>query len=162
MLRKRAGHQYSFNNTSRWSFENLLDDANNIRENLRDYVLGFSESVRDIFDKSKFDDIIADLDNNDLLYLVVQRFAEVNLSPQAVDNTTMGHVFEELIRKFAEASNETAGEHFTPREVIKLMVDILLSPDREEIENTPHISRSIYETFTPRWIQTRVSYELAA
>ncbi|WP_333810687.1 type I restriction-modification system subunit M N-terminal domain-containing protein [Timonella senegalensis] len=162
MLRKRAGHQYSFYNTSRWSFENLRDDANNIRENLRDYVLGFSESVRDIFDKYKFDDIIADLDNNDLLYLVVQRFAEVNLSPQAVDNTTMGHVFEELIRKFAEASNETAGEHFTPREVIKLMVDILLSPDREEIENTPHISRSIYETFTPRWIQTRVSYELAA
>ncbi len=145
MLRKRANHQYSFYNTSRWSFENLLNDPNNIKANLTDYVTGFSDSVRDIFDKYEFEKIIDKLDENDLLYLVVQKFQEVDLSPQKVNNTAMGHVFEELIRKFAEASNETAGEHFTPREVIELMVDILLSPDKQEIENTPHISRSIYD-----------------
>ncbi len=89
----------------------------------------FSPSVRDIFDKYKFEDTIADLASHDLLLQMLQHFAKVNLHPDAVSNEQMGHIFEELIRKFAEASNETAGEHFTPREVIELMVSLLVESD---------------------------------
>jgi type I restriction enzyme M protein len=107
-----------------------LGDSENLAANLLDYVTGFSVNVKDIFDKYKISERIAELDEHDLLFHVTQRFAAVDLSPTAVPNEEMGHIFEELIRKFAEASNETAGEHFTPRDVIELMVDILLAPER--------------------------------
>jgi type I restriction enzyme M protein len=144
LLRTRAAHQYSFFNTSRFNLRAVLGDPENIAANLMDYVAGFSENVRDIFDKYKISDRLHELDDARLLFLVTQKFAEVDLSPGAVPNEEMGHIFEELIRKFAEASNETAGEHFTPRDVIELMVDLLLNPDTDAL-TTPNAVRSIYD-----------------
>ncbi|MBM7499610.1 type I restriction enzyme M protein [Brachybacterium muris] len=143
MLRNKAGHEYSFFNASRHDLKSLQGDPDNLEENLRDYVGAFSENVRDIFEKYKFEDAIIDLARNDLLLQVLQHFAKVDLHPQAVSNEQMGHIFEELIRKFAEASNETAGEHFTPREVIELMVTILLDGDPDLGKD--HVVRSVYD-----------------
>ena len=143
MLRKKAGHQYSFFNASRHDLKSLQGDPDNLEENLRDYVGAFSENVRDIFEKYKFEDAIIDLARNDLLLQVLQHFAKVDLHPDTVSNEQMGHIFEELIRKFAEASNETAGEHFTPREVIELMVTILLDGDPDLGKD--HVVRSVYD-----------------
>ena len=144
LLRARASHEYSFFNTSRFDLRAVLGDPDNITANLLDYVGGFSENVRDIFDKYKVTDRFHELDEAGLLFLVTQKFSEVDLSPGAVPNEEMGHIFEELIRKFAEASNETAGEHFTPRDVIELMVDLLLTPDTDALV-TPNAVRSIYD-----------------
>lgn len=144
LLRTRAAHRYSFFNTSRFDLRAVLGDPENIAANLLDYVAGFSENVRDIFDKYKITDRFHELDDAGLLFLVTQKFAEVDLSPGAVPNEEMGHIFEELIRKFAEASNETAGEHFTPRDVIELMVDLLLTPEADAL-TTPNAVRSIYD-----------------
>jgi type I restriction enzyme M protein len=144
LLRARASHAYSFFNTSRFDLRGVLGDPDNITANLLDYVGGFSENVRDIFEKYKITDRFHELDDAGLLFLVTQKFSEVDLSPRAVPNEEMGHIFEELIRKFAEASNETAGEHFTPRDVIELMVDLLLTPDADALV-TPNAVRSIYD-----------------
>ena len=144
LLKAKAGHQLSFWNTSRFDLNKLLGDPNNLAHNLTMYINSFSANVRDIFTNYKMDERIAELDAADLLYLVVKRFAEVDLSPDAVSNEEMGHIFEELIRKFAEASNETAGEHFTPRDVIELMADLVLSPDDDALTK-PNIVRSIYD-----------------
>lgn len=143
MLRSRAGHHYSFYNRSQHTLKTLRGDADNIEENLRGYVNGFSENVRDIFEQYKFEDTIIDLARHDLLLQVLQHFAKTNLHPDRVSNAQMGHIFEELIRKFAEASNETAGEHFTPREVIDLMVTLLLNA--EEDLRAPGIVRDVYD-----------------
>jgi type I restriction enzyme M protein len=105
-------------------------------------VRAFSPNVRDIFERYKIEETILDL-AHDLLLQVLQHFAKVNLHPDAVSNEQMGHIFEELIRKFAEASNETAGEHFTPREVIELMVSLLVHGD--ESLATPGIVREVYD-----------------
>jgi hypothetical protein len=102
----------------------LLGDQEQIAANLKNYVAGFSPNAREIFlDKFKFGEQIDRLDEGNLLFLVVSKFAEIDLHPDVVDNHEMGYVFEELIRRFSEQSNETAGEHFTPREVIRLMVN---------------------------------------
>ncbi len=144
LLRNKAGHQYSFWNESKFDLKSALGDSENLAANLLDYVTGFSDNVKDIFDKYKISDRIAELDEHDLLFHVTQRFAGVDLSPGAVPNEEMGHIFEELIRKFAEASNETAGEHFTPRDVIELMVDILLAPESETLAKA-NVVRSVYD-----------------
>lgn len=144
LLKQKANHSYSFWNESKFDLKTALGDSENLAANLLDYVNGFSENVRDIFAKYKIEDRVAELDEHDLLFLVTQRFAEVDLSPAKVPNEEMGHIFEELIRKFAEASNETAGEHFTPRDVIELMVDVLLAPDSDALA-TKNIARSIYD-----------------
>jgi type I restriction enzyme M protein len=144
LLRNRAGHEYSFWNESKFDLKTALGDSENLAANLLDYVTGFSENVKDIFDKYKISERIAELDEHDLLFLVTQRFAAVDLSPAAVPNEEMGHIFEELIRKFAEASNETAGEHFTPRDVIELMVDILLAPESDTLAKA-NVVRSVYD-----------------
>lgn len=144
LLRNKAGHQYSFWNESRFDLKTALGDSENLAANLLDYVTGFSDNVKDIFDKYKISDRIAELDEHDLIFHVTQRFAGVDLSPAAVPNEEMGHIFEELIRKFAEASNETAGEHFTPRDVIELMVDILLAPESETLAKA-NVVRSVYD-----------------
>ncbi|GAA1112160.1 type I restriction-modification system subunit M [Nesterenkonia jeotgali] len=143
MLRSRAGHHYSFYNRSQHTLKTLRGDADNIEENLRGYINGFSENVRDIFEQYKFEDTIIDLARHDLLLQVLQHFARTDLHPDRVTNNQMGHIFEELIRKFAEASNETAGEHFTPREVIDLMVTLLLNT--EEDLKAPGIVRDVYD-----------------
>ncbi|MCT1801802.1 type I restriction-modification system subunit M [Kocuria carniphila] len=143
MLRNRAQHPYSFFNRSQHDLKSLQGDPDNLEENLRDYVNAFSGNVRDIFHRYKFEDTIVDLASHDLLLQILQHFSKANLHPDAVSNEKMGHIFEELIRKFAEASNETAGEHFTPREVIDLMVTLLLNG--EEDLSTPGVIREVYD-----------------
>ena len=127
MLNKVAGG-YGFHNISPFTFAKLKDDPNGIGSNLHNYIAGFSESAREIFlDKYEIDKIIDKLDKAKLLYLVFCRFADIDLHPDTVKNTEMGNIFEELIRRFSE--DDTAGEHFTPREVIKLMVNLLFQDD---------------------------------
>jgi type I restriction enzyme M protein len=120
----------SFHNISKLDFARLRGDDTHIAANLISYIEGFSENIREIFiERFKLQDQIQRLDDANLLYLVVKRFAEVDLHPSAVSNHMMGSIFEDLIRRFAEQSNETAGEHFTPREVIRLMVNLLFMED---------------------------------
>jgi type I restriction enzyme M protein len=121
----------------------LLDDPNNLAPNLNSYINGFSPNVRAIMERFGFDVQIAKMAEKDLLYLVIKQFAAVDLSPDSVDHIQMGYVFEELIRIGAEQSNEEAGEHFTPREVIKLMVNLLLSPEKDLARS--HVVKTIYD-----------------
>ena len=139
----RAGGT-TFYNTSKLDFEKLKGDPNNIGANLTSYIKGFSGNARDVIDQFKFADQIAKLDEGNLLFQVVSRFADVDLHPDKVPNHVMGSIFEEMIRKFAEASNETAGEHFTPREVIRLMVDLLFIEDEKTL-TTKGIVRTLFD-----------------
>ncbi len=129
ILNKEAG--YNFHNASLFDFDKLIADPNNIASNLRNYINGFSEEAREIIEQFEFDNQITKLEESNLLFLVLKRFQEIDLHPEHVSSMEMGYMFEELIRKFAEISNETAGEHFTPREVIRLMVNLLFMNDRE-------------------------------
>ncbi|HER10121.1 MAG TPA: SAM-dependent DNA methyltransferase [Bacteroides sp.] len=122
---------FKFHNRSKYDFNKLIADPENIAANLRHYINGFSENARETFEHFDFEGQIERLEKADLLYLVVKRFQEIDLHPDVVTNNEMGYLFEELIRKFSEISNETAGEHFTPREVIRLMVNILFFQDSE-------------------------------
>ena len=133
-----------FHNTSKLDFESLTSDAEHIARNLAHYIKSFSSRARDIFDKFAFGEHIEKLDGANRLYLVVSKFAEVNLHPDEVSNQEMGYIFEELIRKYNEDANETAGDHFTPREVIRLMVNILFSPDGTVLTKKG-IAPSIYD-----------------
>ena len=121
----------------------LLDDPNQLAPNLNSYINAFSPNVRAIMERFALDVQIAKMAEKDLLYLVMQKFAAIDLSPDRVDNVQMGYVFEELIRIGAEQSNEEAGEHFTPREVIKLMVNLLLSPEKDLARS--HVVKTIYD-----------------
>jgi len=127
LLNRTAG--FKFHNHSKFDFNKLISDPDNVTANLRNYLNGFSKDARDIIDRFEFDKQIQKLDKANLLYQIVKKFEEVDFHPSKVSNLEMGYIFEELIRKFAEASNETAGEHFTPREVIKLMVNLVFSTD---------------------------------
>jgi len=129
VLKKKA--KLSFYNRSKFDFQKLVADPNDIAVNLRNYINGFSKNARGILEHFNFNDHIERLDKSNLLYMVVKRFAEVDLHPDKIQNIEMGYIFEELIRKFADLSNETAGEHFTPREVIRLMVNILFLNDKD-------------------------------
>lgn len=143
MLNMAAGQ--NFHNTSPYTFQKLLDDPDNIATNLNHLINGFSDDAREIFiDRFKLPEQIARLDKDNLLYMVVGRFAQTDLHPEAVSNLQMGYMFEELIRRFSEQSNETAGEHFTPREVIRLMVDLLFNEDADVLTK-PGIIRKIYD-----------------
>jgi hypothetical protein len=130
-LLKKAGQL--FFNTSPLDLKKLMGDQDHIGENLRGYVQGFSAAVRDIFESFEIHTQIDKLAKSGLLYLVTEKFVNVDLHPEVVSNAQMGLVFEELIRKFAELSNETAGEHFTPREVIRLMVNLLFIEDDQAL-----------------------------
>lgn len=132
----------SFYNTSPLSLS-LLGE-NQVGDNLDAYVRGFSRDAFEIFEHFNFDGTINQLEDADLLYKVAQKFANVDLSPQAVDNYHMGLVFEELIRRFAESSNETAGEHFTPRDIVRLTTSLVFTEDDEALTR-PGIVRSIYD-----------------
>tara|TARA_R110000751_G_scaffold112188_1_gene211005 strand:+ start:10988 stop:12736 length:1749 start_codon:yes stop_codon:yes gene_type:complete len=129
ILNKVAG--YNFHNSSLFDFDKLIADPNNIAANLRNYINGFSEESREIIEQFEFDNQITKLEESNLLFLVLKRFQEIDLHPKNISSIEMGYMFEELIRKFAEISNETAGEHFTPREVIRLMVNLLFMNDRD-------------------------------
>jgi len=133
-----------FYNTSRYTFEKLKGDPDNIAANLTNYLKGFSRRAREIIEHFGFEEHIAKLDKADRLYLVVSRFCEIDLHPDVVSNIEMGYIFEELIRRFNEASNEEAGDHFTPREVIRLMVNLIFMPD-SDILTTKGIVKTLYD-----------------
>jgi type I restriction enzyme M protein len=141
-LLRKAGQ--FFYNTSPLDLKKLMGDQDHIGENLRAYMQAFSPAVRDIFESFEFHTQIDKLAKSGLLYLVTEKFANIDLHPEVVSNAQMGAVFEELIRKFAELSNETAGEHFTPREVIRLMVNLLFIEDDEALTKRG-VVRSIYD-----------------
>lgn len=141
-LLRKAGQ--SFYNISPLDIKKLMGDQDHIKENIQSYIQGFSESVRDIFERFDFYTLLDKLAKSGLLYQITERFAQVDLHPEVVSNTQMGAVFEELIRKFAEISNETAGEHFTPREVIKLMVNLLFIED-DDVLSKAGVVRTIYD-----------------
>lgn len=141
-LRKASG--FAFFNTSPYNFERLLGDAPQLAKNLRAYINGFSDNMREVVEKFDFDNTISKLDDAGLLFLVLERFKNIDLHPDKVSNLEMGYIFEELIRKFNEAMDENPGEHFTPREVIRLMVNLLLTRDREALKQS-HIVRTVYD-----------------
>ncbi len=143
-LRKASG--FAFYNTSSFDFDSLLADHDNVAANLRKYIAGFSPNMREVIEKFDFDNTISKLDEAGLLFQVLQRFNDpkVNLHPDVVLNDEMGTIFEELIRKFNEALNENPGEHFTPRDVVHLMVDLLLAGDEEQIR-TPNRTLTVYD-----------------
>jgi len=147
-LQQITGHR--FYNLSRMQLtlsggkiHSLLDDPNNLAPNLNSYINGFSPNVRAIMEKFKFSEQIAHMAEKNILFEVIKAFAGIDLSPQRVDQMQMGYVFEELIRIGAEQSNEEAGEHFTPREVIKLMVNLLLAPEQDLAKS--HVVKTIYD-----------------
>ena len=142
ILQKEAGEQ--FYNTSRFDFATLVAAPDDLADNLKHYIASFSASARDVLDKFEFTTQIDRLERSGLLYLVVSKFAEIDLHPNQVSNLEMGYLYEELIRRFAELSNETAGEHFTPREVIRLMVDLLFIEDDQKLTK-PGAIKTIYD-----------------
>lgn len=144
LLRKASGH--AFYNTSKYNFEKLLDDPDNIEANFRDYLNGFSENVQDIIEKFKFDGHITTMANKGILYIVIKEFTspKANLHPNVISNLEMGYIFEEIIRRFSEAHNEDAGQHYTPREVIRLMVNILFYDDNDILSGN-NVAKTIYD-----------------
>lgn len=144
LLRKVSG--YEFYNTSKYTFEKLLDEPDNIEENFHNYLNGFSENVRDIIEKFKFDGHIDTMANKGILYIVIREFTSTraNLHPDVISNLEMGYIFEEIIRRFSESHNEDAGQHYTPREVIRLMVNILFYDDSSTLSGK-NIARTIYD-----------------
>ncbi len=141
-LRRASG--FAFYNTSRYDFDKLLADAPHVAANLRNYIAGFSPNMREVLERFDFDNTITKLDEAGLLFQVLQRFRSVDLHPDKIDNATMGTIFEELIRKFNEALDENPGEHFTPRDVVHLMVDLMLAGDETRIR-TPGAVRTVYD-----------------
>ncbi len=139
----RQRHKINFFNLSPWDMQKLKAEPDDLRANLTDYMNNFSANI-DVFSRFKFDAEIATMDEKGRLYLVVSQFADIDLHPSVMSNAAMGDLFEELIRKFAEASNETAGEHFTPRDAIRLMVDLLFAEDSEGLHE-PGIVRTVYD-----------------
>ncbi len=133
-----------FYNTSRYTFEKLKGDPNNMAANLTNYIKGFSTRAMKIIEHFGFEEQIAKLDKADRLFLIVSKFCEIDLHPDSVSNIEMGYIFEELIRKFNEASNEEAGDHFTPREVIRLMVNLIFMPD-EDVLTTKGIVKTLFD-----------------
>ena len=142
ILNRVAGQ--SFHNRSLYTFERLKGDPGGIAANLAHFIKGFSGQARDIIDNFGFEEHIAKLDKADRLFLVVSRFCDIDLHPDKVSNLEMGYIFEELIRRFNEASNEEAGDHFTPREVIRLMVNLIFEPDSDTL-TVKKIAKTLYD-----------------
>jgi type I restriction enzyme M protein len=142
-LKRAAGHP--FYNTSQYRFgANTLGDPANQADNLRNLIEGYNEEVREVFKGFNMDAVIQDLDDRNRLADVIKQFGTLDVHPDRVSNAEMGDVFEELIRRFMEASKDVAGDYFTPREVVQLMVSILFSPDDEDLSD-PHLIRSVYD-----------------
>jgi len=141
-LRKASG--FAFYNTSRYDFERLTADAPHVAANLRNYIAGFSPNMREVVERFDLDNTISKLDEAGLIFKVVERFKNVDLHPDLVDNPTMGTIFEELLRKFNEALNENPGEHFTPRDVVHLMVDLMIGGDGRKLKGQG-VVRTVYD-----------------
>ncbi|MAE14048.1 MAG: restriction endonuclease subunit M, partial [Crocinitomicaceae bacterium] len=133
-----------FSNYSRYDLIRLKQEPGKLSENFYDYLSSFSSNVQDIIQNFGLQKHIDKLDSNDKLYLLVEKFTDINLHPDVVDNHTMGQIFEELLRKFSEMSNETSGEHYTPRDVVKLLVSLVFSTDRDKL-NQPNKILSVYD-----------------
>jgi len=133
VLTKASG--YAFYNVSKFTFSKLLNNPDTIKENFIDYLNGYSDNIQEIIEKFDFRHVLEGLYEKDLLYKVIKKFADpqVNLNPEVLTNHEMGYVFEELIRKFNEATNENPGEHFTPREIVALMVKLLIAKDQKKL-----------------------------
>ena len=142
LLERASG--FAFYNTSHYDFRKLLADAPQAAANLRNYIAGFSSNMREVVERFDFDNTISRLDEAGLLFQVLERFRKIDLHPDKVDNPTMGMIFEELIRRFNEALDENPGEHFTPRDVVHLMVELMLEGDEERIAGTG-VVRSVYD-----------------
>lgn len=152
LLRKAS--KKDFYNTSKYTFERLMDDPDHIEENFREYLNKFSANVRDILEKFKFDGHITTMANKGILYIVLKEYTtdRGNLHPNEISNLEMGYIFEEIIRRFSESHNEDAGQHYTPREVIQLMVNILFYDDNDILSGN-NVAKTIYDKTTPRLIQ---------
>ncbi len=146
VLLRNATGGLAFYNTSKFTFEKLLDDPDNIEANFRDYLNGFSENVQNIIEKFKFDSHITTMANKGILYIVIKEFTspKANLHPDVISNLEMGYIFEEIIRRFSESHNEDAGQHYTPREVIRLMVNILFYDDNDILSGS-NVAKTIYD-----------------
>lgn len=142
LLCKKSG--FAFYNSCPYDFEKLLDDPKQLAANLKLYINSFSGNMREVLEKFDFANTIDKLEQSDLLFLVTERFKNIDLHPDKVSNLEMGYIFEELIRKFNEALDENPGEHFTPREVIQLMVNLIFSPDKTQLSQE-YITRSVYD-----------------
>lgn len=148
ILKRTSG--VPFYNISEYDFKNLLWEPRLLAKNFKQYINGYSQNIRDIFEKFDFDRQLERLSGGDILFHIIQEVNKVDLHPRAVDNYEMGHVFEELLRKFSEMSNETAWEHYTPRDVIGLATEILFAPDVAELKK-PHVIKKIYDPACGTW-----------
>lgn len=142
ILRRLTG--YDFFNTSPYTIKTLLDDPNNIERNTRNYIDGFSDNVKDIFKKFEFETHLERLKEGDLLYNILKDFDSIDLHPDRVPNDIIGLAFEDLIRRFAEQSNETAGEHYTPRDVVRLMTSLMFIGEEENLKKRGAV-RTVYD-----------------
>lgn len=142
-LKKASGHP--FYNTSKFNFKRLLDAPDSIEINFRSYLNDFSDNVKDILEHFEFERHIERLASHDLLYMIIKKFStpDADLHPSKISNLEMGYIFEEIIRRFSEAHNEDAGQHYTPREVIELMVNILFNNDNSIL--TGNVAKTLYD-----------------
>jgi type I restriction enzyme M protein len=138
LLTKASG--FAFYNTSNYDFDSLLGDSRQLARNLRNYINGFSPNMREVLEKFDLYNTIVKLDEAGLLFKVMEQFRKIDLHPDRVSNLEMGYIFEELIRRFNEALNENPGEHFTPREVIQLMVELLLLDEVERLAQPAYVA----------------------
>ena len=157
-----------FFNVSKFDLLRIKSDPNNVFKNFNNYVQGFSKNVFDIIENFQISPLVAKLNKNKKLYLLIDKFTEFDLHPEVVDNHTMGLVYEELLRKFSEMSNEESGDHFTPRDVVKLLVSLVFEGDRKDLKGEGKL-RSIYDpccgtggmlTIGKKWIHENVNDKL--
>ncbi len=155
----------NFSNHSRYDLRRLVNEPSKLNENLLEYLRSFSPNIQDIIVNFKLDSWIEELEKNDSLYQLIEKFSEVDLHPSKVDNHLMGSVFEELLRQFSEMSNETSGEHYTPRDIVNLLVSLVFSPETEELSK-PNKIVSLYDpccgtggmlTIGKKWIKENIS-----
>ena len=140
----RATTKMDFYNTSEFDFDTLLDQPSHIAKNFQNYIDGYSENIQDIIAKFDFAKQLERLEGGNILYEMIKQLNQVDLSPNRIDNHEMGTIFENLLRRFSEQSNETAGEHYTPRDVVGLLAELLVEPDKESLKR-PHIGIRIYD-----------------
>lgn len=133
-----------FFNISKFDLSRLKSDPNNVLMNFKNYVHGYSRNVFDIIENFSLTPLIEKLEKNNRLYLLIDKFTEFDLHPNKVDNHQMGSVYEELLRRFSEMSNEESGDHFTPRDVVKLLVSFVFGGDREGLSGEGNI-RSVFD-----------------
>ena len=160
--------QTTFFNRSKYDLSRLTQDSQNIYMNFNNYINGYSENVREVVDNFQMEKQVDKLNKNNRLFILIDKFTEVDLSPAKVNNHTMGQVFEELLRRFSEMSNETSGEHYTPRDVVRLLMSLVFSENREDLEGEGKI-RSIFDpccgtggmlTIGKEWIRQNINSDI--